>query len=373
MAVKKVAVIGAGLAGCASAFFLSKFNNFIDGNEKNVYEIDLFEQDKEIALGASGNDYGVIYPRLELNESRDSIFYRNSFDFLLDFLPTIPDIDYNQCGTFIIPAKKERLDKFIHSFQTRGHISGYKELKVSNDNALFLANGGFLSPKKLATNLANQSYIKVFTESNISEVTFNKEKRKWHLKINGEDRIFDLVILANSFSVNRLESTKNIFIEKVKGQVSKIAAKFIEADIKQVICKDCYIIPKMQDNYYFGATFERNMELAEVTSQGHIDNLIKLNQILQHLGSQTLEASTRSESLYNMHGKAGFRTYSKDRMPLIGALDSHENLYINSCHGSRGILSAVYGGFLLAKLICKKLNREELSDLDTVDPNRLRL
>lgn len=334
-------IIGAGLSGSAAAYFLAN----------KGFKVNIYEKESEIASGASGNDYGIVYPRIELSYSPAMFFYHNAFDFTVNFLDQIAgkNVGWSKCGMVFVANEQERAIKLIKLLEAKK--IPYKAEKHLEDflpyPALFIKDGGYLSPKNLCKFLLNHPNINLNTG----------------IKVEALDQK-NISIIANSFAANSLLK-EMIFIEKVKGQISKIDAKILpEMNIKNIICKNCYLIPKINDHYYFGATFERHIALAEVTEKAHIDNLVNLSKTLNN---PTLELI----SPQLLEGRSAFRSYTKDKIPIIDKIS--DNLYLSICHGSRGILSALYGGFLLSNLITDNLSENDKTSLSAVSTKRKNL
>lgn len=74
--MKKVAIIGGGLAGCAAAYFCKR---------NGLYPI-VFERSEEVASAASGNALGLVSPRISAEMTPYASYYSIGFQELVKFL-----------------------------------------------------------------------------------------------------------------------------------------------------------------------------------------------------------------------------------------------------------------------------------------------
>ena len=101
-------VIGGGIAGLSIAYALSK------RKLKTV----LLERREDIALEASGNPSGMIYPLLTKNKTPESEFSIASFDFTLNTISALHDSQHpnftipNLDGAFLIPQNETEIIRY---------------------------------------------------------------------------------------------------------------------------------------------------------------------------------------------------------------------------------------------------------------------
>ena len=75
----KIAIIGAGLAGCALAYELSLYKGF---------EIEIFDKNSSMASQASGNFAGILAPYLTSDNNFSDQFHTTGFSLLTEFVET---------------------------------------------------------------------------------------------------------------------------------------------------------------------------------------------------------------------------------------------------------------------------------------------
>lgn len=360
----RIVIIGAGIAGAATAYHLNRagYNN-----------ITVLESEPHSAAGASGNDCGILYPRIELTRNLITEFYKYSFFALLEFLK---QKDYALRSEFshtgmLVMLEEQRLMKFQAAFDNHSLEDDYFQIIDDNlasslcgikvqSGGLWLPLGGHLSPKKLTKLMLTLSGATTQYNSQVVSLTPHNGDR-WQIKCSKDETIIaDIVILANAYAATQLIDNEYLRLEQSYGQVSIAPITALKSSIKSIICKDSYIAPAIEGYHHLGATFEKKPLQLGVSMERHYQNLEKSRSI-GDLFKEEVDCE-------QWKGKAMFRCYSADRMPIVGKVpDFREwesnkvlrhcpNLYINTAHGSRGILSSFAAGKLITDLISNNKN-----------------
>jgi tRNA 5-methylaminomethyl-2-thiouridine biosynthesis bifunctional protein len=181
----------------------------------------------------------------------------------------------------------------------------------------------------------------------------------------------------------------------VRGQVSHLPATPQSQALHSVICSEGYVTPASKGKHCIGASFEADIDTLGLSEEEHRENLASLQlcvpTLYQALQAQTLDAKA-------LDGRAAFRCTSPDYLPLVGpvAYPSEFNrryrelmrdaslpleetapwvpgLYINSAHGSRGMVSAPLAGEILAAYLNDEPAPLGKHLLDAIHPNRFLL
>ena len=108
--MKKVAIIGAGLAGCAAGYVLKQAG----------YEPVIYELGEKVAPAASGNLLGLFNPRLSAELTPEGRFYKAAFEKALDLFPTLEGIDFNPCGALHLITDEKKENRFGKLLQNWG-------------------------------------------------------------------------------------------------------------------------------------------------------------------------------------------------------------------------------------------------------------
>ena len=161
------------------------------------------------------------------------------------------------------------------------------------------------------------------------------------------------------------------------------------------MCAEGYIAPGRLGEHTLGASFDFNNEDLTTTPEGHQGNLDLLHEISPALAQKLGNEQMNPEAL---RGWAAFRCTSPDYLPIVGPLaDSHvftqaygalrkdarqvpqidcpwlDGLYVNSGHGSRGLITAPLSGEILAAWINNDPLPVPRSIAEACHPNRFAL
>lgn len=371
--MKRVAVIGAGIAGCSTARYLAE----------SGFEVTLIEEAPQAANGASGNSAGIYYPFLSVDLNLTTQFFLHAYHRVLhDFtrfnlLPWV-----NSIGVINLTKDQDELDKLTAVYKNNGEferwIKSFNEQEVSagfsnlkNRVGLSFPKSGFVDPVKVCEELINHNSIFCIWNTLISQI--KSIDKKWHLTGGDYCDVFDALVICNSTRAQELLPKHFLPSINVRGQTLKTTLKHTSLSRpKTVICDQIYLIPFDQENLYVGATFEREDDNENLSAESQ-------NELLEKL-----EALTESpiEKNISLNGRVGFRLCSVDRLPFVGPLPKLEfylnkyndlwqgkpanhfpqaenwpNLYINIAHGARGITSS----FLCASIITEYIAQQPFS------------
>ncbi len=358
-------IIGAGIAGCSLAYFLSKYS-------KSVLLID---KNENVAFGASGAAGAFLSPLLgKPNKFKDLVtkalifstnFYKNNFPELI-----------TNCGTCRIPKNQEDEEKFqtyipYMDFEYKKYEKGY-----------FFEIGSVVKSYEICKNLS-QNVEKLF---NYEVEKIEKIEDLWF--INNEIRTKKL-FLTTGAHISLIEE-KYFDLRAVWGQKIDISTS---TNIEINYHKECSLA-KLNDNITsIGAThhrFEKNqikgsydLKLKNINNLNHDDYT---KTIMQNDIDELLKKANDIKKLENIKIidiKIGARASSIDYFPMVGKLiDSKksfekyphlkngfqiknenlemiENLYILNGVGGRGFVLSLY----LANLLVENIfNNQELEE-----------
>lgn len=318
-----VNIIGGGLAGCALAFTLKQA-----GAEPVIYEAS-----NAIASGASGNDVGLYNPRFTAQFDAVGQFYSKAFfEALKLFWIFGDDIDWTPCGALHLINDEKKARRFPKTVGSWGWDE--KEMRIINaleasevsgvpieKDCLFLANSGFISPKKLCHRYVDG--VKIRLNTSVSDVS----------DLDG------VTVLACGMGCLAFDEAAHIPLKPVRGQITYIGETDTSCALKTTIGYGGYIAPSVDGSHCLGSTFQRWLDHSDVLPEDDQANLDKLYENVPALkGQYTVEAA-----------RASVRTTASDHFPVVGQLD--ENMYISTAHGSHGILSSL----LSAKILTNKI------------------
>ena len=187
-----------------------------------------------------------------------------------------------------------------------------------------------------------------------------------------------VVVLASATEIKGFTQSAGLPLKRIRGQITRLPATAASRALNTVVCAEGYVAPARQDEHTLGASFDFNSDNLTLNSADHASNLQLLDEISPELCGALNAAALDPEHL---QGRAAFRCTSPDYLPIVGPLadttafaeayavlskDARqvpdtpcpwlEGLYINSGHGSRGLITAPLSG----ELIAAWLNNEPL-------------
>jgi tRNA 5-methylaminomethyl-2-thiouridine biosynthesis bifunctional protein len=246
--------------------------------------------------------------------------------------------------------------------------------------AWFYPGGGWVQPAALARRwLQDAAPLASFRgDTHISRL--QQAGAVWQL-LDAQDRVIDeaeVVVLANAGDALRLLGQPAWPIEPVRGQISIVdSARMLKPTLP--LAGGGYLLSDGSGLTLFGATSQAGDMDGSVRGSDHTANLAQLGQMLG--GPIELPLSALS-------GRTGWRWSAQDRLPVIGAVPDPQGrtldrpldqprfvprmggLYVFTALGSRGITWSPLGAQTLAALITGAPCPLEASLLDAVDPAR---
>ena len=396
-------VIGAGLAGCASAASLAA----------RGWRVTLIEQHQHIAQEASGNAQGILYLKLSAHKTALSRFILSGFGYTRRLLEArsaasmgtaaLNKNDWDMCGILQLgfnAKEQKRLDALTAHFpqsllravsaQQASQLAG-----VALDNAAaFYPETGWVNPPALCHVLSQHPLIRL--KSATQAITLVQDKEQW--QVQAEHALIataPVLVLCNAANVAQFAQTQHLPLSRVRGQTSQLPATAASQAIHCVICANGYISPARHNLHTIGASFNFGEDSQEATLAEHRSNLALLHALAPsfklHFDSDHLDLST-------LAGHAAFRCTSLDYLPLVGPVAEHasfiqtyadlrkdarlplqqpcpwhQGLYVNTAHGSRGLLSAPLAAELLAAWITAEPLPVPLELAQRCHPNRCAL
>jgi len=364
---KEICIIGAGIAGLTTAYVFSK----------RGWKVTVVDKHSNVASGASGNPVGLIMPRFTSDMNHGARFYTESFFNTvrwLNLLQKQTDFKHwHQSGVLhLIPESKlSKLRKlnFPKDFVTELNIeeihTNYK-IKASS-GGLLIHQAGYVEPVKLCQFLYKILKDKVDFQflTEVNELV--KVEDKWQLKcddgiiINSEN-----VVVANANDVSHFFSEDHIAIIPVRGQVSQISKAQLKFNLDLPIVCENYITPEVNGEVILGASYDREKLTTELRDSEHLEIVSQMKNVLGDL--------FRDERLTK--GRVSNRCTTHDRFPIIGPVPDWQyyrnsyvelkhgkpvenfpdaqyqsGLFLNTGHGSRGLVSSYNAAELLFSMI----------------------
>lgn len=391
----RVAIIGSGIAAACVAYKLV---------QENV-KVTLYCQDEELANGGSSNAIGAVYPLLHQDKDDISDFYHKAFVTALDFYHEIikqgVTFSHDWCGVLDLafkPALVKRLDKFdeinawpsdiIHTVSAQ-EASKLASMPLTH-GGLFMPRAGWVAPQELVRALFNKAqstgYLKIKTSCQITELEPSNDGH-WYLHHEKKIDKATTVIMCGGAQTPLIAPFDELPVYPVRGQVSSMKTNPEIEKLNTVICHKGYLTPQNQGLHCIGATFDKDDSDTSTRAQDD-----EYNMAMYH---QSLEQFPKWQSQDIARSKARLRCMSPDHMPMAGPMPKtqayyslyqhlekdknwkvdtpapyHENLYVLSGLGARGLCSAPLMADIITADICGTPYPVNSKMLYNLAPNR---
>lgn len=322
---KRIAVIGGGLAGTSCAFTLKQYG----------FDPVIYEREKDLATGASGNSLGMFNPRFCAQRDDKSDFFVPAFAQLHRLARKEREkIDFNPCGALHLmnsPAKEKRFQAVLQNWMWHeDHIQFLSAAEASevagiaiDEACLYLPDSGAISPHKLCNYMGQDIEVKTLSAvENINDIEA------------------DAVIICNAFEAKNFVDW--LPVRKIRGQITEIETPSTLKNLKANIHYGGYVSATQKDTNVIGATFEQWIDHQEVMEEGHHYNIEKLMSCLPVVKDTNFKVKD---------GRARFRTDPKDHFPIVGAVPNHDNVFIAVAFGSHGLVGSVQSAHLLSDFL----------------------
>lgn len=326
----KIAVIGAGFAGLALAFYLKEYKNC---------QITIFHKDL-IGQGASGASSGLMHP-FSGEKCRKAPMADLGMQSSLELLRQVEQASHTsifKAGGIIRPATDEMQEHFYklraeeHQEIVWQNAAKTLELlpQVKTIGSLFIASG---------ITVYAEAYIQaLYTLLLDFGVTF-KHKPIHHSQ---ELALFDQIVIATGSSTLDLEEFSHLPLRRNKGQILELSWPKSLKPLDYSIVGHIYITKGHSERSCFvGATYERG-DLSEECNLDSAKNLLMPKAI-------ALINELDNEQIVSI--KCGFRTSSIDNIWPIAGKIKDRNQWIFTGLGSKGLLHHAWIAKALANAI----------------------
>lgn len=363
---RQIAVIGAGIAGCAAARVLAE----------RGFQVTVLDPHGPGRL-TSGNPAAILFPKLPPAAEAHDHFQLHSYLYTLRRLhePGFRDC-FHDCGVLQLldrraPARERRDEANAWPTElvrllTAEAASDHAKLPLDQD-ALHFPGAGWLEATRFCETLLSHPQI-TSIQAQVADLV--RAGERWHLRNEAGESITvsSLVLLANALDALRLRPGLGP-LQAVRGQITRLPVRPESAGLRTVLCGNSYFAPAHAGEHCVGATFQPNRtDLAE-QAEDDAANIAELESCLPALNGLWNAADPA------VTGRAGLRAQSLDYLPLIGGvpdqnwmqahyaglrdgkvrdyppLQFEPGLYASIAHGSKGFTNAWLAAELLADLI----------------------
>lgn len=384
MSDKTAIVIGGGIAGCSSAYALSK----------RGIAVTLLEQHSELAAEASGNPIATLYPKLSIKPSAQSALALQGFAFTLNLIKQLPNNAefFHACGQIQLAYDaREQARQNVLITQQEAEFFQVLDAHSASEIAgiplktggLFLSQAGWVKPKAFCEALVNALNITKNFHARI--INIQKNTSQWQVNTTNKEYNADIVVLCNANHIRQFSLCKSVNITPVRGQVNFFAPTSASENIKTIICSTHYLSPALDGLHSIGATYAPNDINPQLSQADTLENINALRTISAEVFN--------SIQPYNSLGRVAWRSQTPDYLPLAGQMLNEkllrtkpprynanpaelpwlDGLYVNAGHGSKGMISAPICAELIAGMASKSALNLENNLASKLNPSRFLL
>lgn len=388
---EEVIVIGGGIAGCTTANALAM----------RGIKVKLIEKEQELATGGSGNRQGALYAKLPVQPTPQGELHITGFLHTLNQLKRIdPNESYwSQCGVVQLATTEKELKRqstliksecypeALVQDKSKDEISSLAGADIEHQG-LYFPDAGWVSPKDFCKALSEHKNIEVI-RAGVDSIC--QENKQWTITTCEQQELSaSHLVICTAEQTNQFEQTKHLPLKTIRGQVSVMPVPENSTALKTVVCGEGYISPPQDGYYCFGATFDLKGTERDIKAKDHQENLKNLSETIPEL------ANLFESSFANINGRTAFRCSTPDYMPIVGpapvyeayledfaqlrkdknwrfgniAPQHHSNLYVNTGHGSKGLITCPISAELLASMICEEPLPLPKNLIDMINPAR---
>jgi tRNA 5-methylaminomethyl-2-thiouridine biosynthesis bifunctional protein len=374
--VKHVAIIGAGLAGCTTAEALAR----------RGIQVTLYDESAAICQHASGNRQGALYAKLPSKPTVSGEIHLTGLEYSLRMLEIYQCFDGNtadQCGLLQLATnekeQKQQQDLLQQDAYSKDIVYWVNAEQASNligsntpFNGLFFPRSGWVAPQLFCEKLIDSPLIQLKLNTTIHKLEQLNDQR-WSIQLTNETvdstANYDALIVANANSAKQFEQLQQINIKAIRGQVTHVQQN-ASTLLNTVVCGAGYISPALNKQFCFGASFDLHTQDSQLKAIDQQVNIQNLSKVLPQLSKDL----TMPEQLT---GKVAYRCSTPDYLPTVGPapirnsyIDKYQKLekdknwhfpndpapnypglFINTGHGSKGLITCPLSAEYLACLI----------------------
>ncbi|HTM83144.1 FAD-dependent 5-carboxymethylaminomethyl-2-thiouridine(34) oxidoreductase MnmC [Asticcacaulis sp.] len=324
---KKLAIIGAGIAGCALVYEARQLG----------LEVDLFESDA-VGAGASGNAAALVTPRLDAGDNEISALFADAFAYATALYrrlcpQAIVGEGVQQCVA--TPKDASRYERIVRqarfaagdlSLFTAGEAPDMSDAAgISLNTALWVKPSGILQAL-LGSQAAISGQIAGYRHSDLG---YELETAAGTVHAG-----YDALVFACGDGIFDLADYRARYdLRPVRGQLEIVTDP---TPLASALSWGGYAIP-LADGFLFGATHEREDRGTEVRAADRGRNLDSLARAMPDRAARIANGPFRS--------RASIRVMTRDYLPVVGPAD--DGIYLLTGLGARG--------FCLAPLLAKAL------------------
>lgn len=373
MAPARCMVIGAGLAGAATAASLAR----------RGWQVQVLDMGDAPAAGASGLPVGLFAPHLSPDDNVFSRVSRGGVRAMLQQSKALlqQGVDWNPCGVL---ERRPESNLGLPEGWEQGPGADWSQTAsapvlqaaglAQDTPACWHAKAGWVQPARLVRALLAQPGIEWCPRTPVarlqrSQGTDGSATGQWQALDDQGHTIAEAecVVLAAGPACNALlvaSSAPALALQSVRGQLSwglqdTDATALPPFPVNGNGGLVAHVPREAGLAWHMGSTFERDVDTLPLTpaeaASAHATNWRHLQELLPGAAPtlQAAFASTSPSDAAAVRAWASVRCTSTDRLPIVGPVDAQSlpGLWVCTAMGARGLTRAVLCGELLAALL----------------------
>lgn len=381
-----VAVIGAGIAGAATAYELARLG----------IRVSVLEKASMPATAASGNRQGLLYAKISPHYTEQTELLLIGYSYMLGLLNHLLPHSNAWGGNGLLHLNHNEAESRRHRAlgQHSWHTHLYRTvsaLEASNiagipilQDALYWPNGVWLNPATVIHTLLSHPNITFYPNTPLISTKYTDH---WHIMTPKHDVHASHIVFCTGANSKHTPLIGDFPFRMIRGQTAVADATLESKRLKTSLSGASYITPAWNEQHCYGASFVMNDEDDTWRTSEDTENYAALAQLNSFLAEHTHHTGT---------GHTAIRCDSSDHLPVVGALGNPHlmrqyykalaldknrhidapcpywhNTFANTAHGSRGLITAPICAAEIAAQICGTPHFLSSRLRTALNPNRL--
>ncbi|MGX5174633.1 FAD-dependent 5-carboxymethylaminomethyl-2-thiouridine(34) oxidoreductase MnmC [Aliikangiella sp. IMCC44653] len=398
---QSIAVIGAGIAGCATAFTLVN----------QGYQVTLIEQTPQLASAASAAAAGIFHPQITLDINYASQFNWQAYQVLVSFLNQLSCQQRAQLDlrkNLQRSLERDKADALFNLFN-RLEIADWLKYKPSShqQQSIVFTQAGALNLNafcQLLIALCSSDKLTCLLSTQLMHIN-SKDQGQHQLTLKTKQiettQHFSHVIFCGGASLNHslINATNTGLATHItQGQTGVFHHADLAKQLNAPLCGKSYIVPLGNQRFHIGSTFKTVAQQLMLSnpmpnSLEPSDQQVLFNQANELLKLHLLPPVPNIDEVN--FATQGYRLHASDRLPIVGGVPNakaiqqdfaqlgqrkiqlkpqtsyyQQGLWLNTAYGSHGLLYSLLASQHLAALINNQPSPLSPRIAQAVDPNR---
>lgn len=353
---ENIAVIGGGIIGVSTAFYLQR---------SNLFNVTLFDDNAGQATKATG---GIVSPWL--SRRRNKTWYqlvKTSAAFYPSFVRDLGlNVDdnpfYKRSGSLLFTKKDEQLEEILNiGLKRREDAPEIGDLRILNPDeiksmlpiytgetrALYASGGAKVDGKNLIDYMSDYlaSHQVNVINKRVHAISVNEDE-SYTLSTHTDKHAYDKIVLSNgAWSPKLLEPLGyKVDNQLQKGQISEVVINNKQTADWPVVqpAGGFNVVPFSDGHILIGATHEKE--------SGYTLDIIP-DLLEPYLEEASRQISTAFDGIKPISYRVGVRGYTHDFSPYFGKVPHSAGIYTANGMGATGLTAGPLVGKILAQLI----------------------